>query len=50
MKKDFTIPNEVASRIIDFLYDVKSDGKGWIRDEAKSIIAKLEEVASEEKP
>jgi hypothetical protein len=48
VQKDFTIPNDLASRIIDFLYDVKSNGRGWIQAEAKSLIAKLEEVASKE--
>lgn len=44
MKKDFNIPPELQSRIIDFLYDVKVESHGWIYREAKDILEKLEKA------
>jgi hypothetical protein len=44
MKKEFIIPDELKSEIIDLLYQVKTHAKGWMRDDAVNIIIKLEDA------
>lgn len=45
MRKDFTISNELATKIIDFLYDMKCEARGWYSAEATRLIQELEKAA-----
>jgi hypothetical protein len=45
MIRDFKISDKLASRIIDFLYDIKHDTIGWSHTEAKNLIQLLEDEA-----
>ena len=45
MRTDFTISNELATKIIDFLYDMKREAPGWPATEATKLILQLEKEA-----
>lgn len=50
MRKDFTPSTELMCRLIDFLYDVKTESHGWMYQEARKLIRELEEEAGNESP
>lgn len=42
MIKDFEVSDELKSKLIDFIYSVSYNARGWMRDEAKELIKQLE--------